>query len=128
MGSRHARKARQGPLPARPGRRRGRVPGGVPAPGRGARPRMKLRVLVRLKPGILDVQGAAVQRALAGLGFSELQDLRIGKVVDATVDADTEGRARARVDEMCKKLLANPILEDYTIEGAGQVVGPHRVR
>src|SRR5262249_48548274 len=116
VGSRHARKARQGPLPARPWRRRGRVPGSVQAPGRGARPRMKLRVLIRLKPGILDVQGAAVQRALAGLGFADASELRVGKLIDVEVDAATAVAARQRVDEMCRKLLANTILEDYTIE------------
>jgi phosphoribosylformylglycinamidine synthase subunit PurS len=75
-----------------------------------------VRVLVRLKPGILDVQGAAVKRALAGLGFSDVADLRIGKVIEVEVDAPTAAQARTRADEMCKKLLANPILEDYTIE------------
>ena len=77
---------------------------------------MKIRVLVRLRPGIMDVQGAAVQRALVGLGFGDLRDLRVGKVVEVEVDAPDAGVARARVDEMCKKLLANPVLEDYTIE------------
>jgi phosphoribosylformylglycinamidine synthase len=77
---------------------------------------MKVRVLVRLRPGIMDVQGAAVQRALIGLGFGDLRDLRVGKVVDVDVDAPSDTVARARVDEMCKKLLANPVLEDYTIE------------
>jgi phosphoribosylformylglycinamidine synthase len=77
---------------------------------------MKARVLIRLKPGILDVQGAAVKRALTGLGFADLADLRVGKVVEVDVDAPTTERARARVDEMCRKLLANPILEDYEIE------------
>jgi phosphoribosylformylglycinamidine synthase PurS subunit len=77
---------------------------------------VKIRVLVRLRPGILDVQGAAVQRALVGLGFGDLRDLRVGKVVEVDVDAPDAGVARARVDEMCKKLLANPVLEDYTIE------------
>ena len=77
---------------------------------------MKVRVLVRLKPGILDVQGAAVQRALAGLGFADLRDLRVGKLIEIDVDAATPGAARQRVDEMCRKLLANTILEDYTIE------------
>lgn len=76
---------------------------------------MKLRVLIRLKPGILDVQGAAVQRALVGLGFAEARELRVGKLIDIDVDAPGE-TARARVDEMCRKLLANTILEDYTIE------------
>ena len=77
---------------------------------------MKLRVLVKLRPGIMDVQGSAVQRALVGLGFGDLRDLRVGKVIEIDVDAPTESAARGRVDEMCKKLLANPILEDYTIE------------
>ena len=77
---------------------------------------MKVRVLVRLKPGILDVQGAAVKRALGGLGFTDVADLRVGKVIEVDVDAASAGAARARVDEMCKKLLANPILEDYAIE------------
>ena len=77
---------------------------------------MKVRVLVRLRPGIMDVQGAAVQRALIGLGFGDLRDLRVGKVIDVDVDATSPAVARTRVDEMCKKLLANPVLEDYTIE------------
>lgn len=77
---------------------------------------MTVRVLVRLKPGILDVQGAAVKRALVGLGFTDLAHLRIGKVIEVDVDAPTPAAARARVDEMCRKLLANPILEEYTLE------------
>ena len=77
---------------------------------------MKVRVLVRLKPGILDVQGAAVKRALGGLGFTDVADLRVGKVIELDVEAANTGDARARVDEMCRKLLANPILEDYAIE------------
>jgi phosphoribosylformylglycinamidine synthase len=77
---------------------------------------MRLRVLIRLKPGILDVQGAAVQRALAGLGFADLRELRVGKLVEVDLDAANEAQARERVDEMCRKLLANTILEDYTIE------------
>jgi len=76
----------------------------------------RIRVLVRLKPGILDVQGAAVKRALAGLGFTDVADLRIGKVIEVDVEAPNAAQARTRADEMCKKLLANPILEDYTIE------------
>jgi phosphoribosylformylglycinamidine synthase len=77
---------------------------------------VKVRVLVRLRPGILDVQGATVARALTGLGFDDLRELRVGKVVDVDVDAPTIERARSRVEEMCKKLLANPVIEDYTIE------------
>ena len=71
---------------------------------------MKVRVLVRLKPGIMDVQGAAVKRALAGLGFSEIAELRIGKVIELELD-ETTPDACAR-----GQLLANPILEDFTIE------------
>jgi phosphoribosylformylglycinamidine synthase PurS subunit len=78
---------------------------------------VRARVLVRLKPGILDVQGAAVQRALVGLGFGDVRELRVGKLIEVEVDAATPAVARQRVDEMCRKLLANTILEDYTIEG-----------
>ena len=77
---------------------------------------MKVRVLVRLKPSILDVQGTAVKRALGGLGFTDVADLRVGKVIELDVDAASAADARARVDEMCRKLLANPILEHYAIE------------
>jgi phosphoribosylformylglycinamidine synthase len=77
---------------------------------------VKVRVVVRLKPGILDVQGAAVKRALGGLGFSDVSDLRVGKMIEVEIDAPSAADARARVEEMCRKLLANPILEDYAIE------------
>ena len=73
-------------------------------------------MLVRLKPGILDVQGAAVKRALGGLGFNDVGEIRIGKVIEVDVDAVSATDARGRVDEMCRKLLANPLLEDYVIE------------
>ena len=89
---------------------------------------MKVRVLVRLKPGILDVQGAAVQRALAGLGFTDLTDLRVGKVIEVELDAATHERARERVGEMCRQLLANPILEDYSIELADDLAPRGAVR
>jgi phosphoribosylformylglycinamidine synthase PurS subunit len=91
---------------------------------------VRLRVLIRLRPGIMDVQGAAVQRALVGLGFGDLRDLRVGKVIDVEVDAADVAAARARVDEMCKKLLANPVLEDYTIETieASRLAAPGAVR
>ncbi|HEV8617005.1 MAG TPA: phosphoribosylformylglycinamidine synthase subunit PurS [Methylomirabilota bacterium] len=86
---------------------------------------MKVRVLIRLKSGILDVQGAAVQRALGGLGFDDVRDLRVGKLVEVDVDAPTAEQARARVDEMCRTLLANTILEDYTIDaGAPERLAP----
>ena len=77
---------------------------------------MKVRVLIRLKPGILDVQGSAVQRALAGLGFGDVRELRVGKLIEIDLEAASAAVAQQRVDEMCRKLLANTILEDYTIE------------
>ena len=77
---------------------------------------MKVRVLIRLRPGIMDVQGAAVQRALVGLGFSDLRDLRVGKVIELDVDAPSAAAAHARAGEMCRTLLANPVLEDFTVE------------
>ncbi|MBI1958666.1 MAG: phosphoribosylformylglycinamidine synthase subunit PurS [Candidatus Rokubacteria bacterium] len=77
---------------------------------------MKARVLVRLKPGILDVQGASVKRALAGLGFTEVRDIRIGKVIELELDGLDAAAARQRIDEMCARLLANPIIEDFTVE------------
>ena len=75
---------------------------------------MKVRVLVRLKPGILDVQGTSVKRALAGLGFDDVTDLRIGKVIE--VDSTNALTARAEVERMCEQLLANPLIESYEIE------------
>jgi len=77
---------------------------------------VKARVLIRLKRGILDVQGSAVRRALAGLGYAELKELRVGKVVELDLDAADPSAATARVEEMCRKLLANPVTEDFTIE------------
>ncbi|MBI3628736.1 MAG: phosphoribosylformylglycinamidine synthase subunit PurS [Candidatus Rokubacteria bacterium] len=77
---------------------------------------MKARVLIRLKRGILDVQGNAVKRALEGLGYTELTDLRVGKVVEIDIDAPDPAAAKGRVEEMCKRLLANPVIEDFTVE------------
>ena len=77
---------------------------------------MKARIVVRLRPGILDPQGTTIRRALEGLGFPEVRDMRVGKVLDLTIDETDAGRARQRLDEMCRKLLANPVIEDYTCE------------
>ena len=77
---------------------------------------MRARIVVRLRPGILDPQGTTIRRALEGLGFPEVRDMRVGKVLDLTLDETDAGRARQRLDEMCRKLLANPVIEDYTCE------------
>ena len=85
---------------------------------------MRVRVLVRLKPGIMDVQGTAIQRALAGLGFADAGELRVGKVVELDVPGADLAAVRPRVDEMCRKLLVNPILEDWTVEAATDLAAP----
>lgn len=76
---------------------------------------MKLRVVVNLKPGVLDPQGRAVQKALTGLGFAGVGDVRIGKVVELDV---ADGTDDAAIDEMCRKLLANTVIENYRVERA----------
>ena len=78
---------------------------------------MKATVHVRLKPAVLDPQGKAIQRACASLGYAEVRSLRQGKLFELEVDAADEGRARALLDELCAKLLANPVIEDYEIVG-----------
>lgn len=77
----------------------------------------KARVFVTLKRGVLDPQGSAVNRALHALGYGEVSDVRLGKVVELTLDGKLpEADERARLEEMCKKLLANTVIEDYRIE------------
>jgi phosphoribosylformylglycinamidine synthase len=75
-------------------------------------------VLVRPKPGILDPQGEAVCSALGHLGF-EVQDARVGKLIDLEVEADDAETAKAKVEEMCEQLLANPLIESYEVEIVG---------
>ena len=77
---------------------------------------MKIRVLVSLKPGVLDPQGRAVHHALEGLGFEGVEDVRIGRTVELDVAAGTSDEA---LDEMCRKLLANTVIENYRIEKVG---------
>jgi phosphoribosylformylglycinamidine synthase subunit PurS len=76
---------------------------------------VKVSVLVRPKEGILDPQGAAVEDSLRKLGF-EVAGARVGRLVDVEVEASSEDEARAQVDEMCRQLLANPLIESYAIE------------
>jgi phosphoribosylformylglycinamidine synthase len=76
---------------------------------------VRATVLVRPKPGILDPQGEAVGSALGHLGF-EVGDTRVGKVIDLEVEASDAAVAKALVEKMCEKLLANPLIESYEIE------------
>ncbi|MFM1847727.1 MAG: hypothetical protein RL417_1201 [Pseudomonadota bacterium] len=76
---------------------------------------MRVRVFVRLKGGVLDVQGKAVERGVVEAGISGIGDVRIGKLIEFDVAASSEGDARARAEELCQKVLANPIIENYEI-------------
>jgi phosphoribosylformylglycinamidine synthase subunit PurS len=76
---------------------------------------VKATVLVRPKPGILDPQGEAVESSLRQLGFPVGQ-ARVGRLVDLEVDAEDPEEARAKLGEMCERLLANPLIESYEIE------------
>jgi phosphoribosylformylglycinamidine synthase len=69
-----------------------------------------------LKEGILDPQGKTVLRALKSLGYEEVDDLRIGKYMELSLDGEDREKLEARVLEMCEKLLANPIIENYRVE------------
>ena len=75
---------------------------------------MRATVLVRPKAGILDPQGEAVGSSLRQLGFT-VDEARVGRVVDLELDSSDPARARAEVDEMCRRLLANPLIESYEI-------------
>ena len=77
---------------------------------------MKAKVHITLKPGVLDPQGRAIQHALASLGFSGVDDVRQGKYIELDLGDTDQAKARARVDEMCKKLLANTVIENYSVE------------
>ena len=80
---------------------------------------MKAKVYVTLKKGVLDPQGKAVIGALDTLGFKEVKDLRVGKFVEIELEAPTKDEAKKRVKEMCEKLLANTVMEDFKIEVEG---------
>ena len=74
---------------------------------------MKVRIFVSLKPGVLDPQGRAVHHALEGLGFAGVSDVRVGRTIELDASDDTSD---AQIDEMCRKLLANTVIESYRIE------------
>lgn len=77
---------------------------------------MKARVHVTLKNGVLDPQGKAVQHALGSLGFDGVNDVRQGKFIELELAETDETKARAAVEDMCKKLLANTVIENYSVE------------
>jgi phosphoribosylformylglycinamidine synthase len=80
---------------------------------------VKARVTVFLKPGVLDVQGKAVESALHGLGWPSVANVRVGRLIDFDLAEDDPAHARAQAEAMCDKLLANPVIESWAVEVAG---------
>ena len=78
-------------------------------------PRFEAQVEVTHRPGILDPAGATVERALPALGWANVSQVRIGKSIRLVVEAPDEAAATAQVDEMCTRILTNPVIEDYTL-------------
>ena len=77
--------------------------------------RFEAQVEVTHLPGVLDPQGATVERALPALGYTNVAHVRVGKSIRLVVDAESEAAARAQVEEMCERILANPVIEAYSI-------------
>lgn len=77
----------------------------------------KARITIRLKPTVLDAQGAVVKNALQSLGFDSVQDVHMGKYIELDL---APGADEAQVQEMCRKLLANPIIEQYSVAMSGE--------
>jgi phosphoribosylformylglycinamidine synthase len=77
---------------------------------------MRAKIFVCLKTGVLDPQGKAIQHSLHSLGYKEVRDVRISKYLELEMDAPTRESAEARIREMCERLLANPVIEDYRFE------------
>ena len=74
---------------------------------------MKVRISVSLKPGVLDPQGRAVHHALEGMGFAGIEDVRVGRLIELDAADDVSDAA---LDQMCRRLLANTVIENYRIE------------
>jgi phosphoribosylformylglycinamidine synthase PurS subunit len=77
--------------------------------------RYTFEVLVRLKPGLLDPQGKAVEGSLPALGWTNVSGVRVGKQVELTVESDDEATARTQVEEMAERLLSNPVIEEFQV-------------
>lgn len=77
---------------------------------------LKAKVHITLKPGVLDPQGKAVEHALLGHGFKGVSDVRQGKYIELNLKAKDKKKAKAEVEKMCKALLANTVIENYTVD------------
>ena len=80
-------------------------------------------VLVRLRPGLLDPQGKAVEGSLPAMGWTNVSGVRVGRHVELTIEAEDEAAARAQVQEMARRLLSNPVIEDFQVLAASEVSG-----
>jgi len=76
---------------------------------------MKVKVIVTLKSGVLDPQGKAIQQTLNGMGFANVKDVRQGKYFDIDINENDEQKAQLAAEEICKKLLANQVIENFKI-------------
>ncbi|MEX2274974.1 MAG: phosphoribosylformylglycinamidine synthase subunit PurS [Actinomycetota bacterium] len=85
--------------------------------------RYGFEVLVSLKAGLLDPQGKAVEGSLPALGWTNVSDVRVGKHIALTIEADDEDAARVQVAEMAERLLSNPVIEDFQILSASELGG-----
>ncbi|HZD17795.1 MAG TPA: phosphoribosylformylglycinamidine synthase subunit PurS [Actinomycetota bacterium] len=85
--------------------------------------RFTFEILVQLKPGLLDPQGKAIEGSLPALGWTNVSGVRVGKHVELTVEAEDEEAARTLVQEMARRLLSNPVIEDSRILGSERVAG-----
>lgn len=74
------------------------------------------KIKVTLRKSILDPQGKAVEHSIQSMGFSSIADTRIGKFIELKIDTSSEEEARLVTDEICRKLLANPVMEDYSFD------------
>ncbi len=77
---------------------------------------MKARITITLKQGVLDPQGKAIRNGLGALGFAGVNDVRQGKIIELDLDESNEQTARTKITDMCEKLLANTVIENYAIE------------
>ncbi len=78
--------------------------------------RFTAEVRVTPRPGLLDPEGKAIQHALDSLGYDGIEELRVGRLIQVEMTAESEDEARARAEEMCRKLLANPVTEDFQVQ------------
>jgi phosphoribosylformylglycinamidine synthase PurS subunit len=82
---------------------------------------VKFEVLVLLKPGLLDPQGKAVEGSLPAMGWNNVTEVRVGRHVELTIEAESEQAAQAQAEDMARRLLSNPVIEDFQILRAEQV-------